>query len=95
MYFVYILYSERLAKFYIGQTNNLTERLTRHNSGYEAFTSKGVPWILKWTTEKATRSEAMILEKKLKNLSQKRLSAFINKYSSTVDGSDDASVPGC
>jgi len=84
MYYVYILFSEKLSKYYIGQTNNIDERLKKHNSGYEAFTSKGTPWKLQWKTEKATRSEAVELEQKLKNLSQKRLQQFMKKYNHEV-----------
>ncbi|PCH68043.1 MAG: excinuclease ABC subunit C, partial [Bacteroidetes bacterium] len=32
MYFVYILFSETINKFYIGHTSNLSERLKKHNS---------------------------------------------------------------
>ena len=64
MYFVYILHSAKLSRYYIGQTNNIDRRLKYHNSGLGNYTSKGVPWILLWCTEKSTRSEAIILEKK-------------------------------
>ena len=95
MFYVYILFSEKLSKYYIGQTNNIDERLKRHNSGYEIFTSKGIPWELKWKTEKPSRSEAVILERKLKNLSQARLQQFIEKYNHEVAGPDEASLSGC
>ncbi|WP_367182411.1 GIY-YIG nuclease family protein, partial [Winogradskyella sp.] len=39
------------------------------------------PWKLLWYTEKPSRSEALSLEKKLKNLSKDRLIDFIKKYS--------------
>ncbi len=80
-YYVYILYTEKFDKFYIGQTNNIFDRLQRHNSGSEKATKPYVPWILLWYTEKPSRAEAMILEKKLKNLSKERLHQFIQKYS--------------
>ncbi|QYH39290.1 GIY-YIG nuclease family protein [Algoriphagus sp. NBT04N3] len=35
---VYILFSERLGKYYVGQTSDLDKRLKRHNSGRERFT---------------------------------------------------------
>ena len=79
-FFVYILYSEKFGKFYIGQTNNLTDRLNRHNNGYEKSTSSYIPWKMVWFTEKTSRGEATILEKKLKNLSKQRISQFIQKY---------------
>ena len=46
MYFVYILYSEKLNKYYVGYTKNVEQRLALHNHGQETFTSKGIPWIL-------------------------------------------------
>ena len=32
MYFTYILYSKNLDKYYVGSTNNLENRMERHNS---------------------------------------------------------------
>ena len=78
--FAYIIYSEKFDKYYIGQTDDVFTRLHRHNSGYEKFTSMYCPWRLEWHCEKATRAEAMKLEKKLKNLSKERLRQFIEKY---------------
>ncbi len=78
---VYIIYSERADKFYIGQTDDIRLRLIRHNAGYVRSTSGGVPWIIKLVIKKDTRSEAMMLEKKLKNLNREKLKGFIKKYS--------------
>jgi putative endonuclease len=72
-FFVYIIYSEKFDKFYIGQTEDITDRLIRHNNGYEQATRPYKPWILKCIIEKSTRSEAMILERKLKNLNRQKL----------------------
>ncbi len=80
-YFVYILYSEAFDSYYKGQTNNVPKRVQRHNSGLEKATARYRPWKLAWFTEKKSRSEAVILERKLKNLSKERTSSFINKYS--------------
>ncbi len=54
--------------------------MSRHNAGYEKYTASGCPWELVWSTEKSTRSEALLLERKLKNLNSERLRAFIEKY---------------
>ncbi len=83
-YFVYILYSKSIQKFYTGQTNDIDQRLKRHNDGRENFTSKGVPWELVWFTPKESRSEAIILERKLKNLKQLRILKFMQKYSDGI-----------
>ncbi|MBK6392861.1 MAG: GIY-YIG nuclease family protein [Saprospiraceae bacterium] len=79
-YYVYILYAEAHDKYYIGQTQDVAARLKRHNDGIETYSKKFAPWILIWCTEKSTRSESVILESKLKNLSKERIRAFIEKY---------------
>ena len=80
MFFVYILYSERFDKYYIGQTDKLDGRIIRHNKGLEKYTKKYLPWIVILVIEKDTRSEAVRLERKLKNLSRERLISFIHKH---------------
>jgi putative endonuclease len=64
----------------VGQTNNIEGRLFHHNAGISRFTAPYRPWILILVLNKETRSEAMLLEKKLKNLSKIRLKSFIQKY---------------
>jgi len=59
---VYVLYSVKLDTFYKGHSNNVYERVERHNSGQENYTRKGIPWRLVWFTEKKTKSEAYRLE---------------------------------
>lgn len=80
-FYVYILYSETSQKYYIGQTNNLLDRIQRHNAGSVLSTAPHKPWRIVWSCEKPNRVEAMALEKKLKNLSKKRIELFIEKYS--------------
>ncbi len=58
--FVYILYSEKSSKYYVGQTANIKKRLERHNSGIVPSTKNGVPWVLVLQLEVSSRSEAMI-----------------------------------
>ena len=79
-YFVYILYSEAYDTFYVGQTADPEDRLRRHNAGTESATRPYRPWVMKLCLEKRSRAEAMVLEKKLKNLSKGRVQAFIAKY---------------
>ena len=80
MYFVYNVYSISYNKYYIGQTNNFDLRIASHNAGAERFTSAYQPWEKVLIIEKSSRSEAMILECKLKNLNRERLLQFIEKY---------------
>ena len=79
-FYVYIIYSLDFDKYYVGQTSNFDERILRHNSGYEKFTAPYKPWIKSLIVVKETRSDAMELERKLKNLSKERIILFIEKY---------------
>ncbi len=73
-YYVYILFSLKIQKFYIGQTNGIDQRIKRHNSGLENYTSKGIPWQLVFYTCCDSRAESMKLERKIKNFrSQERI----------------------
>lgn len=66
MYYVYILYSKRLGKFYIGYTEDLKNRIKLHNSGLSPFTSTGHPWILAYYEAFTEKSDAEREEKFLK-----------------------------
>jgi putative endonuclease len=82
MYFVYILQSLQDGSYYYGSTSDLDNRLIRHNHNYEKYTRDKGPWKMVWCAPKPTRSDALLLEKKLKNMkSRKRIEQFINKYS--------------
>ena len=80
IYYTYILYSTSHKRYYIGQTNNLAERIVRHNNGLVTSTKPYKPWELVGSIEKAGRKEAMQLERKLKNLNTEDLEKFIRKY---------------
>jgi putative endonuclease len=44
----YILYSEKWNQYYVGSTQDLTVRLEQHNSGRNASTRGGAPWLVKY-----------------------------------------------
>ena len=71
MYSTYILISESTGKLYIGQTNNLNARISRHNSNKNFTTKNKGPWRLLFSKDFNTRSEAMMYEKKLKSIKRK------------------------
>ena len=72
MYTVYILFSKSSLKYYTGQTDNLENRLHRHNSGLSLSTKSGRPWGLVYQIQFSSRSEAMFLEQKIKKRGAKR-----------------------
>lgn len=70
--FVYILYSNSLEKYYVGQADNANARLERHNKGIVSYTKRGAPLKRIWLKEVQNRSEAMVLERKIKGRGAKR-----------------------
>jgi putative endonuclease len=68
MFIVYILFSSKVDQYYVGHTQNIEDRLSRHNSGRSLSTKKGKPWNLVYTETFETRSEAMLREKAIKKM---------------------------
>ncbi|MEK7461014.1 MAG: GIY-YIG nuclease family protein [Patescibacteria group bacterium] len=66
-YYVYVLRSLSTTNRYIGQTNNLTYRLAKHNSGRSKYTKNRGPWELIYSEKYSLRTEAMRREKFLKS----------------------------
>jgi len=70
-FFVYILKNSS-GKFYTGQTNDLEDRIVRHNSGMVKSTRAGIAWELVYSTKVHSRSEALLLEKRIKKRGAQR-----------------------
>jgi putative endonuclease len=66
--YVYVLGSERGTdrRTYVGWTTDLEQRLTRHNTGSGAKSTRGRLWILLYAERHKTRSAAMSREWHLK-----------------------------
>lgn len=78
-HYVYINYSEKFDKYCIGQTSNFESRISMHNTGKVLFTKPYLSWVKVLLLDKKIRSEAVIIERKLKKLNCSRLKAFIEK----------------
>ncbi len=63
MYFVYILYSSIIDKYYVGQTENLERRLSEHNSKKNLGASD---WQMKYFEPFENRSDAIRREYEIK-----------------------------
>ena len=74
-YYVYIIQSELDKSYYIGSTQDLVERLKRHNQGRSRYTKTKRPWILVYSEEFPDRSSAMKRENYIKN---KKSRSYIN-----------------
>ena len=74
-YYVYILYSEKFDKYYIGHTDDIENRLWSHNNSIrETYTSKYRPWHTLACFEAGNeRSCAMNYEKQIKRFKSKKM----------------------
>lgn len=67
MYEVYILKSKIKDSYYTGHTNNLTARLKKHNNGEVKSTKYFKPWVVVYTEDYNTKSEAYRRELEIKS----------------------------
>ena len=66
-HYVYILESVKNPEhFYVGLTNDLHERLRKHNAGEVPHTSKFKPWVIKTAIAFRDRERASAFERYLK-----------------------------
>ena len=72
-YYTYILQFENSGRLYVGQTQDLTNRLFMHNSGNNKSTKGRGPWILLHSKEFESRTESCGLERKLKSWKSKKM----------------------
>ena len=74
-HFVYMLktISKDKKKSYVGYTNNLIERLKKHNSNKGAKSTRGYKWKIIFKKKFTTKNKAMSYEYKLKKDRKKRL----------------------
>ena len=79
MAFVYVLFSEKLDKYYIGSTIDKERRLIEHNRGKEKFTSTGTPWQMIYTEEFPTLEEARLRELRLKKMKSRKYVEWLLK----------------
>ena len=75
--FLYILYSEKLKKYYIGACTDLERRIYEHNIGHSKFTSLGMPWILKYKEEFESLQLAKKRELEIKRKKSRRFIEFL------------------
>ena len=68
MFIVYILYSEKFDKIYIGFTSDLEKRILSHNHlATKGWTIKFRPWSVVHTEKFDTKAAVMNREKELKS----------------------------
>ena len=63
---VYIIYSKAIDQFYVGHTENIIDRLFRHNNSGSKATKKANDWVLVYQEQIETRTEAYNREIEIK-----------------------------
>lgn len=68
MHYVYVLYSDRFDKIYIGMTSNLEQRFLSHNElSKKGWTRKFRPWRIVYTEILESKEKALKREKELES----------------------------
>jgi putative endonuclease len=75
-YYLYIIQSSKDESYYVGTTQNLDDRLARHNHGRSKFTKAKCPWQFVYFEEYPDRSCAMKKEYAIK---RKKKRAYIEQ----------------
>jgi putative endonuclease len=88
MAIVYILYSNKLSRFYIGFTTlSITERLHQHNTMFYSnkFTGKADDWENFLTIECSSVKQAIHIEKQIKKMKSSKYINNLKKYPEMID----------
>ena len=82
MAYVYILYSAKLKKYYIGSCLNLEERIAEHNNKKysDSFTRKTDDWVLYFAISNLENKQARLIEKHIKEMKSQLYSKNIKSY---------------
>ncbi len=72
-YYVYILFSDRLNRYYIGSTKDIASRIEAHLWNHKGFTSKAKDWQLRYQEVFETKTEALAREKQIKRWKSRKL----------------------
>ena len=84
MYYLYILYSESIDKYYVGETPDIDVRLSQHNHHHfkTNFTKAASDWKIVLKFECKNREEALFLEKFIKKMKSR---VFVQKVISNQE----------
>jgi putative endonuclease len=81
MHYVYILYSKKLDRYYIGSCGDVEKRLIRHNAGATKSTKPGRPWQAIYREQFDSKTLAIKRENYLKRMKSRAfIEHLINTY---------------
>jgi len=90
MYYVYVLLSSKTRQLYKGYTDNLSKRITKHNSGSVKTTKFGRPWKLIYYEAFINKTDALIEEMFLKTGKGRERLNFLLKNSKELSLDESA-----
>ncbi|MDX1761071.1 MAG: GIY-YIG nuclease family protein [Christiangramia sp.] len=81
-FFVYILFSQSLDRYYIGSSHNIESRLIKHLQAHKGFTSRAKDWKIVYKENYSNKKLALKREKEVKNWKSR---IMIEKLISSAD----------
>ena len=86
-HFVYILKSDSLHKYYIGETEDMERRIQQHREGFyeHSFTKITKDWDIFIVYECKNRTVARKIENHIKNMKSKKYIENLKKYPEILD----------
>ena len=76
-FYTYILYSNKLDRYYIGSCEDLVSRLKRHNEKSTKSTKCGIPRIIVYSENYLTRAETMARESDIKKKKSRKYIEYL------------------
>lgn len=73
MFYTYILYSKTIDKFYIGASENPSERLKKHKNKHSGYTSQTSDWEIVFLKKFDSKNEAFTFERKIKQWKSRKM----------------------
>jgi putative endonuclease len=88
VHYLYILYSRKLRRYYVGETPDLEHRFLQHQDHYfkKNFTRSAEDWKIVLSKVVASKEKALLLERFIKRMKSKK---FIEKVITQPEILDD------
>jgi len=81
MFYCYILYSDTLDRYYIGHTQDLSQRLQKHLTNHKGFTGRVSDWKVVYFEVFPTKTAAYARERAIKRRkSRKYIETLISNF---------------
>ena len=87
MAYVYVLYSEKLKRFYTGSCADIKERMTHHSEKkyINSFTAKADDWVLYYSHGGLSQNQSRQVERHIKRMRSKKYMENLKQYPEIMD----------